>query len=79
MCKIIAHHPTGTNYEACIEDIDRVTPFDTDVIKTLARLEGRGCRSHAMKGKAIDNVANGDDDEGADSNSENADMEHPCT
>ena len=77
MRKIIAYHPTGANYEACIEDIDGVTPLDADVIETLARLEGRGHHPQTMKGKTIDSVANGDDDEGMDSDSENADTEHP--
>ena len=77
MRKIVAHHPAGANYEACVEDIDGVTPFDADVIETLARLEGRGHRPQTMKGKTIDSIANGDDDEGTDSDSENADAEHP--
>jgi hypothetical protein len=74
----IHHHlEAGTNYKIYTEDINGVMPFDADVIETLARLEERQRRPQTTNDKTIDNAANGDDDENADSDNENKDTEHP--
>lgn len=56
-----------------------MTPFDADVIETLARLEERRHRPLTINNKTVDNVANRDDDEDAGSDNENEDTEHPRT